>query len=122
MSILNGVNRLLISLDRTEYTVNNRVMQQKCESVLTGILGTPIQSDKTYDLQIQVGSGVYDIYTLDGCFGDPVGGSTTTRPPVKPPEGVDDVDDVDGVDDQDIDVTVVKKDICDDGECKDLKF
>ena len=52
-SILNGVNRLLISLDRTEYTVNNRVMQQKCESVLTGILGTPIQSDKTYDLQIQ---------------------------------------------------------------------
>ena len=121
-SILNGVNRLLISLDRTEYTVNNRVMQQKCESVLTGILGTPIQSDKTYDLQIQVGSGVYDIYTLDGCFGDPVGGSTTTRPPVKPPEGVDDVDDVDGVDDQDIDVTVVKKDICDDGECKDLKF
>ena len=50
-------------------------------------------------------------------FGDPVGGSTTTRPPVKPP-----VDGVDGVDDPDIDVSVVKKDICDDGECKDLKF
>ena len=92
-------------------------MQQKCESVLTGILGTPIQSDSTYDLQIQVGSGVYDIYTLNGMFGDPVGGSTTTRPPVKPP-----VDGVDGVDDPDIDVSVVKKDICDDGECKDLKF
>jgi hypothetical protein len=68
-TILNGVNRLLISLDKTEYTVKNRVIQQKCESALTSILGFPITTNETYDLQIQVDDGVYDLYTLNGLFG-----------------------------------------------------
>ena len=114
-SILNGVNRLLISLDRTEYTVKNRIVRQKCENVLTNILGFPIESDRTYELQMQLGSGVYDIYTLNGLFGDPVGGSTTLRP-------AEDLESISEEELRESDLTI-KKDLCDDeDDCKNLNF
>jgi hypothetical protein len=114
-SILNGVNRLLISLDRTEYTVKNRIVRQKCENVLTNILGFPIESDRTYELQMQLGSGVYDIYTLNGLFGDPVGGSTTLRP-------TEDSESISEEELRESDLTI-KKDLCDDeDDCKNLNF
>ena len=113
-TILNGVNRLLISLDRTEYTVKNRVIQQKCESALTSILGFPITSNNTYDLQIQVGNGIYDLYTLNGLFGG-AEGTTTKRPK-----------EIEQIPEEELEaasVTVVKKDLCaDKEECKDLDF
>ena len=113
-TILNGVNRLLISLDRTEYTVKNRIIQQKCESALTSILGFPIDSDQTYDLQFQLGDGVYDLYTLNGLFG---GADGTTS---KLPEEIDDIPEEELAA---APVSVVKKELCEDeGECKDLNF
>jgi hypothetical protein len=75
LGVLNAVNRLLVSLDRTEYAVSNKVIQMKCEAALTNILGTPIDSDSTYDLTMQVGDGIYDLYTLGGLW-DPDGGRT----------------------------------------------
>jgi len=75
LGVLNAVNRLLVSLDRTEYSVNNRVVQMECKSVLTNILGTPIDSDTTYDLTMQTEDGIYDLYTLGGMW-DPNGGRT----------------------------------------------
>ena len=112
-TILNGVNRLLISLDRTDYTVKNRIIQQKCESALTSILGVPIDSNQTYELQIQVGDGVYDIYTLGGIFGGADG--TTNKRPVPADISVEDL--------AAADISIIKKELCEDeGECKDLDF
>jgi len=116
-TILNGVNRLLISLDKTEYTVKNRVIQQKCESALTSILGFPITTDQTYDLKIQVDDGVYDLYTLNGLFGG-TDGRTNPNDTSRLPK------DTEQVPEDEIDVSVDdKKDLCEDeGECKDLDF
>ena len=114
-TILNGVNRLLISLDRTEYTVKNRIIQQKCQSALTSILGFPISNDKTYDIQIQLGDGIYDIYTLNGIFGGADGTSS------KLPE--DPLDELTEEEVEAASVSVIKKELCEDeGECKDLDF
>ena len=116
-TILNGVNRLLISLDKTEYTVKNRVIQQKCESALTSILGFPISTDETYDLKIQLDDGVYDLYTLNGIFGGPEGRAN-------PESKV--LEEIEQIPEEKIDVSVVKKDkkdLCEDkGDCKDLYF
>lgn len=113
-SILNGVNRLLISLDRTEYAVKNRIIKEKCENALTNILGFPIENDKTYELQMQVGNGVYDLYTLNGLFGGPAG--RTTKNTVTS-------EDITEEDLEQADVTLVKKDLCDTEEdCKELNF
>ena len=86
--MLNAVNRLLVSLDRTEYSVNNRVVQMECKSVLTNILGTPIDSDTTYDLTMQTEDGIYDLYSLDGMW-DPNGGRTPITGVLDPWDGVD---------------------------------
>ena len=108
-SVLNGVNRLLISLDRTEYTVKNRIIKQKCQNALTNILGFPIENDRTYELQMQLGSGVYDIYTLNGLFGGSVG--RTSKQEVTDEEL------------EQADVSVVTKDICEDeDDCKEFNF
>jgi len=116
-TILNGVNRLLISLDRTEYTVKNRVIQQKCESALTSILGFPITSNNTYELQIQVGNGIYNLYTLNGLFGGGNEGTTNKRP------GPEEIELIPEEELEAASVTVVKKDLCaDKEECKDLDF
>lgn len=112
-SILNGVNRLLISIDRTEYTVNNRIIQEKCENVLTNILGFPIESDKTYDLQLELGSGIYDVYTLNGIFGGSEG-RTDKRP--------DDAAIPTEEELEEATISVVKKDLCQDEKCDDLDF
>tara|TARA_R100000995_G_C3472528_1_gene119081 strand:- start:295 stop:1500 length:1206 start_codon:yes stop_codon:yes gene_type:complete len=116
-SILNGVNRLLISLDRTEYTVKNRIIQQKCESALTSILGTPISTDDTYTIQICIGDGIYDICTIGGQFPDD-GASTTSRLPELP-----ELPDIPEDELAAAPVSIVKKELCEDeGECKDLNF
>ena len=113
-SVLNGVNRLLISLDRTEYTVKNRIIKQKCENALTNILGFPIENDRTYELQMQLGDGVYDIYTLNGLFGGPAGRTT------KNPEIADRITEEEL---EQADVNIVKRDLCDDEkDCKKYNF
>jgi len=88
LGVLNAVNRLLVSLDRTEYSVNNRVVLMECKSVLTNILGTPIDSDTTYDLTMQTEDGIYDLYSLDGMW-DPNGGRTPITGVLDPWDGVD---------------------------------
>jgi len=114
-SILNGVNRLLISLDRTEYAVKNRIIKEKCQNALTNILGFPIENDQTYELQMQVGDGVYDLYTINGLFGGPAGRTEQTF--------VDSIDDISEEDLLDANISVVKKNLCEDEEeCKDLDF
>jgi len=117
-SILNGVNRLLISLDRTDYAVKDRIIKEKCQNALTNILGFPIENDKTYELQMQVGDGIYDLYTLNGLFGGPAGRTNQTF--------VEDNISLDDLSEEELaaaNVTIVKKDLCDDGEeCKDLDF
>jgi len=117
-SILNGVNRLLISLDRTDYAVKDRIIKEKCQNALTNILGFPIENDKTYELQMQVGDGIYDLYTLNGLFGGPAGRTNQTF--------VEDNISLDDITEEELaaaDVSIVKKDLCDDGgECKDLDF
>jgi len=114
-SILNGVNRLLISLDRTEYAVKNRIIKEKCQNALTNILGFPIENDQTYELQMQVGDGVYDLYTINGLFGGPAGRTEQTF--------VDSIDDISEEDLLAASVSVVKKDLCEEeGDCKDLDF
>ena len=120
-SILNGVNRLLISLDRTEYAVKNRIIKEKCQNALTNILGFPIENDQTYELQMQVGDGVYDLYTLNGLFGGPAGRTNQTFVD----GGGDDIS-IDDLSEEDLaaaDVSIVKKELCnDEEECKDLDF
>ncbi len=128
LGILNAVNRLLISLDRTEYIVNNKVIQMKCESALTNILGTPIDTNSTYDLTMQVGDGIYDLYTLGGLW-DPDGGRTVVTGDTD-----DDVDDpwtTAGTTAPVIDITPpgpiseeeMKKRLCEeDVECKEFVF
>jgi hypothetical protein len=112
--VLNGVNRLLISLDRTEYAVNNKIIKEKCENALTNILGFPIENDRTYELQMQVGDGVYDIYTLNGLFGGPAG-RTNKRPEI--------VDQVTEQQLEQLDVSVVKKELCEsEDDCKEFNF
>tara|TARA_R100001509_G_scaffold157759_1_gene122214 strand:+ start:2305 stop:3486 length:1182 start_codon:yes stop_codon:yes gene_type:complete len=112
--VLNGVNRLLISLDRTEYAVNNKIIKEKCENALTNILGFPIENDRTYELQMQVGDGVYDIYTLNGLFGGPAG-RTNKRPEI--------VDQVTEQQLEQLDISVVKKELCEsEDDCKEFNF
>ena len=112
--VLNGVNRLLISLDRTEYAVNNKIIKEKCENALTNILGFPIENDKTYELQMQVGDGVYDIYTLNGLFGGPAG-RTNKNPEI--------VEQVPKPQLEQLDVSVIKKELCEsEEECKEFNF
>jgi len=64
--VLGRVNRLLISLQRTEYTTSNKICPMKCEQIQTDILGTPITTDKTFTATMHTRDGIYDMYTLDG--------------------------------------------------------
>ena len=64
---------------------------------------------------MQVGDGVYDLYTINGLFGGPAGRTNQTF--------VDSIDDLTEEELADASVSIVKKDLCDDGEeCKDLDF
>jgi hypothetical protein len=100
----------------------------KCESALTNILGTPIDTNSTYDLTMQVGDGIYDLYTLGGLW-DPDGGRTVVTGDTD-----DDVDDpwtTAGTTAPVIDITPpgpiseeeMKKRLCEeDVECKEFVF
>jgi hypothetical protein len=67
---------------------------------------------------MQVGDGIYDLYTLNGLFGGPAGRTNQTF--------VEDNISLDDLSEEELaaaNVTIVKKDLCDDGEeCKDLDF
>jgi hypothetical protein len=67
--ILTAVNRLLISLDRTEYITTNKIIQKKCEVIKTDIFGNTITNDDTYNQYMQTNSGSYDMWTTDGQSG-----------------------------------------------------
>ena len=64
--VLSAVNRLLLSLDRTEYTTTNKIIQKKCEQIKTNIYGSTITDNNTYKQQMVTNDGAYDMYTLDG--------------------------------------------------------
>tara|TARA_R100001129_G_scaffold111005_2_gene76167 strand:+ start:2039 stop:3331 length:1293 start_codon:yes stop_codon:yes gene_type:complete len=75
---LGAVNRLLISLNRTEYTTTNKIIQKECKQIQTDILGTSITNDSTYsDQTMQTNDGIYNLSTLDGQGGIP---NAPTRP------------------------------------------
>ena len=76
---LGAVNRLLISLDRTEYTTTNKIVQKECKQIKTDILGTSFTSNNTYNQTIRTNDGSYNLFTLDGQGG--VASSPTTPPP-----------------------------------------
>ena len=63
---LTAVNRLLISLNTTESTTTNKIVQKKCEQISTNIFGTTITDDSTFNQQMITSDGAYDLYTLDG--------------------------------------------------------
>ena len=125
LGVLNAVNRLLVSLDRTEYAVNNKIIKMRCESALTNILGTPIDSNSTFDLTMVTENGEYDLYTLNGMWDTwngrtkpdtdtPGDGDLTTPAPIQ----VIDVTTTPGLSDEDM-----KKRLCEEEEeCKDLNF
>ena len=63
---------------------------------------------------MQVGDGVYDIYTLNGLFGGPAG-RTDKRPEI--------VDQVTEQQLEQLDVSVVKKELCEsEDDCKEFNF
>lgn len=75
---LGAVNRLLISLNRTEYITTNKIIQKECKQIQTDILGTSITNDSTYsDQTMQTNDGIYNLSTLDGQGGIP---NAPTRP------------------------------------------
>jgi hypothetical protein len=67
--LLGSVNRLLLSLERTDYTITDKIIQRKCEQIQTDILGNPIVTDNTFDLTMDTGDGRYDIYSVGGQSG-----------------------------------------------------
>ena len=84
--VLGAVNRLLLSLDRTEYTTTNKIIQQKCESIKTDVFGNTIVDNETYTQQMQTGDGTYDMWTIGGQGGlrtdpKPQPGPDSYRPP-----------------------------------------
>lgn len=92
--IVNAVNRLLISLNRTEYTTTNKITQLKCQQIKTNILGTPITDNNTYRLQMETSDGIYDMYTLDGQFGSGGEGRVTPEDPISGTRRPDDIIDI----------------------------
>ena len=78
---LNAVNRLLVSLDTTESTTTDKIIQKKCEQIQTNVFGTVITDNNTFNQQMVTRDGSYDLYTLDGQGGlrsDPRRRITTT--------------------------------------------
>ena len=77
---LNAVNRLLISLDTTESTTTNKIIQKKCEQIQTNMFGTTITDDNTFTQEMVTRDGSYDLYTLDGQGG--LRSNPRTRKPI----------------------------------------
>lgn len=87
--LLGSVNRLLLSLERTEYTTTNKIIQRKCEQIQTDILGNPNTTDETFELTMNTGNGNYDIYSTGGQCGVRTNRPTTETPIDEPLTGID---------------------------------
>ena len=87
--LLGSVNRLLLSLERTEYTTTNKIIQRKCKQIQTDILGNPVTTDNTFELTMRTGDGIYDIYSTGGQCGVRTNRPITEAPTTGRLPGVD---------------------------------